>query len=200
MEKRNQIDGRKFIVFALCETAIIAIGHGVIIMFPQTSPYLWYGIGVASLMAAWVVWNWPFAWVQRIKFDFQGLRNISIGWVVAVGLAIFIIYKPTISWIQKQRKAMHAHNESLRTKPVCGSTCKNFDWIVETCKREAVKVGGLTGLRASSHTGKATRHFRGCLIDKGMGWERCKKGEPRCMRLRSIGMRFGNKGLPSFIE
>lgn len=169
-------------------------------MFPQTSPYLWYGIGVASLMAAWVVWSWPLAWISRIKFDFQGPRNISLGWIIAVLLLIFIVAKePTTRWIQEQGKAIQFSYALIRTKPICGSTCKNLDWIIETCKRRAVEIGRLKNL-SRSDAKRATRYFRGCLIDRGMNWQKCEKGEPGCMRFRYFGSRWGATELPSFVE
>lgn len=67
MDEQNRINGRKCFVFALCETAIFAIGYGVTLMFPQTSPYLWFGIGAASLIAAWVVLKWPLSFGGRVE-------------------------------------------------------------------------------------------------------------------------------------
>ena len=125
-----------------------------------------------------------------------------IGWIISTLFAVVLValfaVNPAVNWIQERRELAQIRNDSIRTRPICGPTCTNFDWIVDVCKRDAVKIGGLGALGANPQ--RATRHFRGCLIDKGMNWEKCKKGEPLCMRFQYMGMRRRGTGLPSFVE
>ncbi len=138
---------------------------------------------------------------KPLKYNYT--LSKAVGWVIPALLLVLlavIALKPTMNWIQEEQKPMQVSNDSLRTRPICGSTCTNFAWIVEVCKREAVKIGGLTGSPLDSDAGKATRYFRGCLIDKEMNWEICNKGGPKCMRLSYIGLHRRGTDLPSFIE
>ena len=65
---------RKCLAIALCEAAIFVIGYGITIMFPQTSPYFWFGIGILSLIAAIVVWNWPARTPGRIEIMIEDVQ------------------------------------------------------------------------------------------------------------------------------
>ena len=171
---------------------------------PISGP-VWFAIS-ATFGVAIVIGNyWRFfknaalsfgRWFREAEIS---VGKSSIGWIVAVLLLVlFIAWTPITNWMDEQGKAMQVAYDPIRTRPICGSTCKNFDWIVGVCKREAVEIGMLRSL-AKSSAEKATRYFRGCLIDKGMNWERCNKGEAKCMRLRYIGRLLGAY-LPSFME
>ena len=91
--------------------------------------------------------------------------------------------------------------DHLLTRPICESDCENFDFIVRDCERKAVEVGGLAlGRREmafSRDVEDATKYFQGCLIDQGLNWETCERGEPDCRLLQSFRDRGG--GLPSFL-
>ena len=91
--------------------------------------------------------------------------------------------------------------DHLLTRPICESGCENFDFIVRDCERKAVEVGGLALGRGemafSRDVEEATTYFRGCLIDQGLNWDTCERGEPDCRLLQSFRDRGG--GLPSFL-
>ena len=166
---------------------------------PIPSIYIWsvvLTVGITGLA-------WEFGWIPKIKIDFQLPETSSLGWPIAAFLAILLLvilaWNPVTRLIQEQGKAIESSHALIRTKPICGSTCKNLDWIIETCKRRAVEIGRLKNL-SRSDAKRATRYFRGCLIDRGMNWQKCDKGEAGCMRLRYFGARWGSTELPSFIE
>ena len=49
---------RKFIILALIETAIFAIGNAVVNAFPEWSPLVWGVTGLTCLTVAWLLWIW----------------------------------------------------------------------------------------------------------------------------------------------
>ena len=184
---------------------LILLSVSSVLLFYGTYP-LWMKI-LGWLSRLWRNGN-PDTKPTAVAVDTKPLKynytlSKAVGWVIPALLVVLlavIALKLATNRVQEQQKPMQVSNDSLRTRPICGSTCTNFAWIVEVCKREAVKIGGLTGSPLDSDAGKATRYFRGCLIDKGMNWERCNKGGPKCMRLSYIGLHRRGTDLPSFFE
>ena len=116
-------------------------------------------------------------------------------------ILIYVVIEPKIrDWAEKQEETRETSNQRLRTQPTCDSNCENFEWVVETCTREVVKIGRLLGGPLGNNAEKATKHFRGCLVNKGLGWKPCTKGKPECHRLRYIGLLPLTAELPSFVE
>ena len=173
-------------------------------IWPDAPVYMWPAIAFFC-GAAIVIGNYRrhfsrvalslWRWMRETDIS---VGKSSLGWVVAALLVVFIVYKPIASRFHEQQQYMEASNNLLRIRPICGSSCTNLGWIVDTCKREAVKIGRLRNL-AQSNAEKATRYFQGCLIDKEMNWERCNEGEAECMRLKYTGAFLGAE-FPSFIE
>ena len=124
------------------------------------------------------------------------LNPLLVITALLVSLLAVVVTRPVMNWIQKQGKSMEVSNDLMRTKPICGSTCKNFAWVVERCTREADKIGSLHSLWNKPK--RATSHFRGCLINRGMDWKPCKKGEPGCRLFRYTGLRSPVANPPTF--
>ena len=105
-------------------------------------------------------------------------------------LSIFLIWSPAqtylgkaTDWWELQVYQMKERTKSMRTRPVCKGNCSNKDWIVGKCEREAFDVGDL-GNSFRHSVERATKYFRGCLVDKGLSWANCDKGEEGCRLFR----------------
>ena len=100
-------------------------------------------------------------------------------------------------WLEARRPSV----DHLLTRPLCASgDCHNFGFLVRECELQAVQVGGLalTDRYARGNVAGATEHFRGCLSDRGLSWEPCKRGEPECRFLRAFRTTRRGTALPSF--
>ena len=177
-------------------------------MFSDAPAWVWFVVGVAVLIVSYgglasykhlylpwqqkggpqVVWEWLSKRVWK-------LATIALG----ITVIAFVSGQPITNWLESEQKAQEALKERIRTRPICVSNCANFDWIVKKCESEAVEAGGLIGPPVID-VEAATHYFRGCLTDKGMFWESCKKGEPDCRLLHYIGPKALGTLLPSFVE
>ena len=133
----------------------------------------------------------------------------SHGWklatVVLAGVVViqFVSLRPELiyrvrDWLESRRRSL----DHLLTRPVCESgDCPNFNFLVRECELQATQVGGLlmTGSAARADVRGATEHFRGCLLDRGLSWEPCERGDPGCRFLRAIRTEGRSLPLPSFV-
>lgn len=136
-----------------------------------------------------------------MSIDRRDIWIVVLVWVTSV-LTILLIashwdYLSRVAgdWLEAQRAAQ----DRLLTRPLCPSgDCPNFSFQVTECELHATLVGGLAlgeSDRARGNIPAATEHFRGCLIDRGLSWEPCKRGEPECRLLRP----YRNTAMPSFV-
>ena len=197
-------------VYCVCGIVGFCVGRGAELMWSDwTSPWTWWGIAAAVLvfclggLAAWNYWYVP--WSQAggtqavLLWVGKSIQPIAI---VALSAALFIVLvgPKIISLGETLDGLREAENQLLRTRPTCDADCGNFDWVVELCTRVAVMEGSLTGSPIGADAKRATRYLRGCLIDRGMDWKSCNKGERDCLRLRYVGMVSPGANLPSFTD
>ena len=87
----------------------------------------------------------------------------------------------------------------LPTRPICEVDCANADFRIRECEVMAAEVGGLGYRRRTTpeRSRSATEYFRGCLVDRGLAWQPCDRGQPGCRLLRGWG---NNRRVPSFLH
>lgn len=125
--------------------------------------------------------------------------------VVGIALAVIVVVQAAaLNWasisslpgrILDTVRVTPPDRSHLLTRPVCESgDCPNFDFLVRDCERLAVQVGGLAmpprdpdrreRLRfVPPNRESATAYFRGCLVDRGLSWFPCERGDPECRLL-----------------
>ena len=117
--------------------------------------------------------------------------------ILAVVLAGYVSYPHVRFFLDEWREAKELEREqramyldTLKTKPVCHSDdCRNFRWTIEKCYRESSNIGITSMSRAGVilrfNHGRASRYFRGCLLEAGFEWERCMSDEDVCILVES---------------
>ena len=152
-------------------------------------------------------------YVERGTADTLRSAKERLGWKHAFfSLAgVFCIYvfisqwemvRSVGEWLARQRPSM----DHLLTRPLCASgDCPNFAFQVLDCERLAVQTGGLAmpprdpdrprPRSVPPNRERATSYFRGCLVDRGLAWSPCERGEPECRLLYA----FYGSALPSFV-
>ena len=134
------------------------------------------------------------------------LRVPAIGWnhVSGIAVTVMVVQLTIYNWdsVFETVARLFPNYDHLLTRPTCESgECPNFNFRVTECELQAVQVGGLalSGRFARGDLESATEHFRGCLIDRGLSWEPCKRGEPECRFLHAFRTRDRGTALPSFV-
>lgn len=170
--------------------------------------------GIMYMPESWKAWLW-----RRLRFRLPafGWEQLAIAAICVCSIQLVVLNADRItgvvsgwgSWwmsaLAEQHAAAWKRAAPLLTQPVCESNCDNFDFLVRECERQAVQVGGLAlpvgrdrrPIGYGDIEG-ATAYFRGCLVDKGVAWKPCKRGDPGCRLLRSFSTRRSS-ALPSFI-
>ena len=92
-------------------------------------------------------------------------------------------WEPIKEWKVSSEERRESYLAPLRTLPVCLSdNCENKSWIVCDCAQRGYVVGRSGGRhRSDFNEQQATAYFRGCLVDKGLGWKPCNKDEAGCL-------------------
>ena len=118
--------------------------------------------------------------------------------LLAIALAVIVFWPPASYFLHDFHKENERVKEiklqirnALRTRPTCSEDCENFTWKTNKCLREALKVGVTSTNRLGDvltfSIPQGTQYFRGCLIDKGLGWENCDHGEEGCVLVNYFG-------------
>ena len=151
----------------------------------------------------------------RTTLSFLGWQHLAYVLILVVGVQAFALYGGTVSEVATSAAraagerwnqlvtSLGRSSDHLLTRPVCESAdCSNFDFLVRECESEAAAIGGLImeSTYARADTEGATAYFRGCLIDRGLSWVSCERGQPDCRLLRGFYRRLiGSEALPSFV-
>lgn len=130
--------------------------------------------------------------IARIIYDNTGLLP-TFGLLVL--LVFFIVLISTL-----ESPPLPSH---LLTRPMCEpGDCENFSFRVRECELQAVQVGALAydedqrRQRRRGNVSLATEHFRECLVDRGLLWLACERGDEECRLLRQYPRGIA---LPSFV-
>ena len=167
---------------------VVSIGLILLMVF---MPHRWW-VQVREALA----WSTPNGW----KVAGIALAVIALVQAAAINWdSISSVYGSILEGVRRTHDISH-----LLTRPVCKSgDCPNFDFKVRDCERLAADVGGLSApprrnrderIAFNPDVDGATEYLRGCLINQGLSWEPCDRGEPNC---RLLGPYLGST-LPSF--
>ena len=140
-----------------------------------------------------------FGRTTRVLGGFVTWRRIAA--LLAIALCVIIFWPPASYYLHDYHKDNEREKElriqaldAMRTRPTCSEDCSNLSWKLNKCVNEAREEGVVATnrlgdvLKFSAY--QAMKYFRGCLVDKGLGWERCNEGEEGCLLLGHVRRRW----------
>ena len=136
-------------------------------------------------------------WVHRMFPKIPTWALVVTAMVLGFGVIPIAAFEPwreivfsapsqAVSLIQFD-SAPDTRNAELWTRPLYRPDYERDRLIVRECERRAIEEGRLHNLMRND-VKRATEHFRWCLGDQGLGWEKCEAAESGCGLFRYLGM------------
>ena len=183
---------RKGIITLCCEGLVLGFGRLANTMFPEIPFWLLILSMVVFAVAIPLTVYFDHWKGYVVRCGVQQLSEVNLWKLIAIIAIVLLVgkqlWEPSIKWLQSSIGVQEAHVDILGTQPTClKEVCENQDWIMLDCERRAKREGTIEprGLRRNErepilNRGLATEYFRGCLLDKGLSWRICSKGDDNC--------------------
>lgn len=186
-----------------------AVGFGAQLRWAESSQWMWWSLAAVAVLVGLVERRWDETLVPWWRATYQEKLRTAWHWVFKHRYAILIVI-PLLAMVATDGRVVGVvtsvvtsvqtrpnHYADLPTRPICEVDCANVDFRIRECEVMAAEVGGLGYRRRTTpqRSRAATEYFRGCLIDRGLTWEPCDRGQPGCRLLRGWG---NNRRVPSF--